>query len=200
MRVKNDVDARIVFLTADYCSLADKIAKDRPVELDMGCGNGSFTTQLAQRYPERQIFGSDVMLGRLRKLQRRNERLGVENLMALRVESRHLIGYMLPDACIDRLHLLCPDPWPKDKHRANRLMASDFLGRIARVLKPGGVFHFSSDDPEYFDPVVALINACGRFEFAPETLADIADIRSDFENRWIELGKTVRHAAWRRSV
>ena len=38
------------------------------VELDMGCGRGKFTLELAKRFPDRLILASDVMLGRLRKL------------------------------------------------------------------------------------------------------------------------------------
>lgn len=193
-----DAEKEILILTADYCSLRDHIPVDHICELDMGCGNGSFTTLLAQRYPERKIFASDVMLGRLRKLARRNGRVNVDNVSCLRVESRHLIGYMLPDNAFDRIHLLCPDPWPKDKHRVNRLMSSNFMGRLVRVLKSGGIFHFSSDEPEYYFPTVELVTRSGLFELAPDAIADIADIRSDFENRWLTLGKPVRHIAWRK--
>ena len=89
------------------------------VELDMGCGKGSFTTMLATRYPARTVLAADVLSDRLRKLVRRNRREGVDNMIVLKCEARMLIARILPDACLDRLHILCPDPWPKDKHRGN---------------------------------------------------------------------------------
>lgn len=200
MSGKNHPDHQIAILTASYCSLADEFVPGPFTELDMGCGNGSFTTQLAQRYADRRIFASDVMLGRLRKLQKRNNRLGVPNVRCLRVESRHLMGYMIPDGALDRLHLLCPDPWPKEKHRANRLMSSDFYGQIFRVLNTDGIFHFASDEADYFASVSEQILISGLFEPAFESIADIADIHSDFEKRWLLLGKPVQHGAWRKVI
>ncbi len=197
MIVPHPEDENIHILTASYCSLRDLFPLDQTIELDMGCGSGSYTTQLAAKYPERKVFASDVMIGRLRKLVKRNIRENVDNISALRVESRHLLGYMIPDACIDRLHLLCPDPWPKDKHRANRLMASDFVTHIARILKPYKVFHFSSDDAPYFDAVVEVMDQSGRFVRDDSQIADLEGIQSDFERRWLAQGKPVRHAAWR---
>ena len=66
------------------------------------------------------------------------------------------------------------------------------------MLKPEGIFHFSSDDEAYCDAVRRVIAASHLFEEAPEAVADIADVRSDFEVRWLEEGKAVHHAAWRR--
>lgn len=185
-------------LTARYEALDVLFPTDGICELDMGCGSGSFTTALAQRYPERHVFASDIMIGRLRKLQKRVIRLGLEQFYCLRIDSRHLLGYGVPDAVIDRLHLLCPDPWPKDKHRANRLICSDFVARIHRVLKRDGIFHFSSDDTDYFHQVVKVINDSNLFAQADAAIDDIKDIKSDFEKRWLSLNKSVEHMAWRK--
>ena len=188
-------DAQIRFFTGTY-----ELYPFEPgiVELDLGCGAGSFAAALARRYPERRILAADVMVGRLRKLIRRRERMDLSNLEVLRVEARHLIGRMLPDGSVDRIHLLCPDPWPKDRHSGHRLLTSDFAARLHRVLKPEGIFHFSSDDLPYVGAVRRVIAASGLFAAAPETLDDLADLKSDFERRWNDEGKRVHHAAWRR--
>ena len=66
------------------------------VELDLGCGKGSFTTELAKRHPERIILAADVLSGRLRKLVKRNQREGVENMRVLKAEARMLVARLLP--------------------------------------------------------------------------------------------------------
>lgn len=191
----HEEDAKIVFLTNVYGHYKPQ---GEVVELDLGCGSGSYTCQLAKLYPQSTVLGADVMVGRLRKVVRRAERCGADNLTVLRVEARSLLAKMLPDNSVDRIHLLCPDPWPKGRHRGNRLLASNFVTFLHRVLKENGVFHFSSDDEYYCGAVDRVISGSKLFEVADETIADLKGIRSDFEERWLAEGKTVLHRAWRR--
>ena len=55
----------------------------------------------------------------------------------------------LPDACLDRLFLLFPDPWPKARHAKRRFVHPAALPELARVLKPGAEWRVASDDPTY---------------------------------------------------
>ena len=169
---------------------------DSAVELDMGCGKGSFTTELAKRHPERLILAADMLSGRLRKLVKRNQREGVNNMRVLKAEARMLIARLLPDRALDRIHILCPDPWPKDRHSGNRLLSSDFMTHIHRVLKDNGVWHFSTDDLEYLEAVRKAVKASQLFRDEPERLSDIADVKTDFEVMWNEQGKAVYHHGW----
>ena len=55
----------------------------------------------------------------------------------------------LPDASIARVDLLYPDPWPKRRHWKRRFVQDDTVAMIARVLRPGGIFRFATDIPDY---------------------------------------------------
>ena len=189
-------DAKIRLLSREYLVL-DTDA-DMVNELDLGCGSGSFTAALAAKYPDRRIYCADVMLGRLRKVVRRLERSGSDNWEVLRVEARMLVGRMFPDGSLDRIHLLCPDPWPKGRHRGHRLLASDFTAALHRVLKPEGIFHFSSDDANYCDAVERVMTESRLFAPVADGAADLSDVKSDFELRWLGEGRTVRHRTWKR--
>jgi len=192
-------DAEIRFYTGTWELFPEEELKTAAaVELDLGCGVGSYTAELAKRYPGRRILAADVMVGRLRKLVKRCRRMEIGNMSILRVEARFLVGFMLPDESVDRIHLLCPDPWPKDRHSGHRLLTSDFVSQLHRVLRPEGVFHFSSDDEPYYEAVRKILETSKIFVEAPETIADLSDIKSDFELRWNEGGKPVRHLAYRR--
>ena len=102
---------------------------------------------------------------------------------------------IMPDSSLDRIHLLCPDPWPKMKHKGNRLLSSDFMMQLARVLKPGGVFHFATDDEPYLKLGMANVESSGLFTPGGE-ISDVADIKTEFERQWLAEGKTVTHIAW----
>ncbi|MBR2357608.1 MAG: methyltransferase domain-containing protein [Lentisphaeria bacterium] len=192
------LDASIFNLSAVYSLPEEVLSKTEtaPVELDMGCGKGSFTTELAKRHPERIILAADMLSGRLRKLASRNLREGVDNMRVLKAEARMLIARLLPDRALDRIHILCPDPWPKDRHSGNRLLSSNFMTHIHRVLKDNGVWHFSTDDQEYLAAVRKAVKASQLFGEDPSQLDDIADVKTDFEVMWNEQGKVVYHHAW----
>lgn len=168
----------------------------RPVEFDMGCGFGRYTLDLARRFPDRLVIGSDFCISRMRKLEKRAQVLGLANVELLYANSLELVGYLLPDGCVSRLHLLCPDPWPKSRHRARRLVTCDFLSRVARILAPAGVLHFSTDHQPYLDDVQAAVASVPCFRSAPEALADVQDLKTDFERIWNAQGKRVPHLAY----
>ena len=197
---KHKEDNFIYDLSEEYTTLSTSTDIDfsKTIELDLGCGKGSFTTQLAKRYPERTILAVDVLRGRLRKLVKRNKRENIENIIPIRAEARHLLGIMLPDKALDRLHILCPDPWPKTRHRAHRLLVSDFMGQLYRVLKDDGSFHFSTDDKPYYAFVTETLQKSGLFIQDDSLLDDISDIKSDFERLWEGKGLSVTHSGWRK--
>ncbi len=177
------------------------LPKDKVIELDMGCGKGRFTAELARRYPDRMVLANDIISERLGILERQAKREGLENLHVFRATSLPLVAYQLPPRSIDRMHLLCPDPWPKKRHTCRRLVCTDFLTKVPRVLKQGGIFHLSTDyDPYYEDWLEMFAKLPEIFEPAPEAMEDIADIKTNFELRWNSQGKSVNHIAYRLKI
>jgi tRNA (guanine-N7-)-methyltransferase len=73
----------------------------------------------------------------------------------------------LPDACLDRLFLLFPDPWPKARHAKRRFVHPATLPELARVLKPGGEWRIASDDPTYQAWVTDVLAAQNLFVVPP---------------------------------
>ena len=98
------------------------------LEVELGSGDGSFLAQRAAAYPERNFLGVERLLGRLRKLDRKARRAGLTNVRLLRIEAGYFLEYLLPATSVHALHLYFPDPWPKRKHRKNRLVNERFPG------------------------------------------------------------------------
>lgn len=169
---------------------------DAEVELDLGCGNGRFSEEAAARFPQRTFLAADIMMGRIRKCTNRARRAGHANVIPIRAEARLLVTTFLPDTSLNRIHILCPDPWPKARHRHHRLICSEFIGQIHRVLKDDGEFHFSSDDQPYLETVIRLIETSGLFKRDDSRMAEISDIKTDFELRWLNRDKPVTHCLW----
>ena len=160
--------------------LAEMFARPQPLEVELGSGDGLFLTQWAQAHPDRNFLGVERLLGRLRKLDRKGQRLGLTNLRLTRIEAGYFLGFLLPAQSVQALHLYFPDPWPKRKHRKNRLVQESFTKAAARVLAAGGFIYLRTDDADYFAQMREVFAANERFH-AVETPVQLSAVVTDFE-------------------
>ena len=122
-----------------------------PLQVDLGCGDGSFLCDLAQRRPDKNFVGIDRLVGRVGKACRKASAL--ENVRILNVESTYAVRYLLPEASVEAFYLLFPDPWPKRRHHRRRIVTTDFLDAIHRALAAGGVLRIATDQLDYFEQI-----------------------------------------------
>ena len=116
----------------------------------------------------------------------------------MRIEAAYFLEYLLPSASTTALHLYFPDPWPKRKHRKNRLVNERFPELVARVLVPGGVCYLRTDDEDYFAQMLEMFRPDTRF-VPVETPAELADVTTDFERGFQARGVPTNRAAYRLS-
>lgn len=181
---------------ADYFRKMDRseiCRGDRPLEIDLGCGDGKFLMEMAKEHPERDFIGVERLLGRVRKVCKKIAKRHLDNAHVLRLDSRYVVEWMLPEASVSRLHLLCPDPWPKFKHHRRRVMQLDFLESVRTCLQPGGEFLFMTDHEEYFDWSVSKVAAYGKFEVLDWTEDSFFYPKTDFQLQWEAEGKSMFH-------
>ena len=189
------VPERLEFVPEDYFRRLERheIVRDgRPLEVDLGCGDGKFLLEMAAHYPERDFLGVERLLGRVRKVCKKAAKQGLQNARVLRLECRYTAEWLLPLESVSRLHLLCPDPWPKLRHHRRRLIQEEFLEAIWQVLEPGGEFLFKTDHPEYFDWGVEKVEAFGKFQRLDWPEDAFFYPKTDFQLLWESEGKTLQ--------
>jgi tRNA (guanine-N7-)-methyltransferase len=169
----------------------------QPVEVDLGSGDGSFLAQYAQLHPERNFLGVERLLGRLRKLERKGLRAGLQNLRGLRLEASYLVEYLLPPESVQTLHVYFPDPWPKRKHRPRRLVNDRFPELARRALAPAGAVCLRTDNADYFRQMQEVFSAHPGFELA-ETPPDLSAVLTDFERDFQAKGIQTLRLVYRR--
>lgn len=182
------------FVPADYFRMLApaEICRDgRPLEVDLGCGDGTFLLEMARHHPERDFLGVERLLGRARKVCRKITRQHLENARVLRLESRYVIEWLLPEAAVSRVHLLFPDPWPKVRHHRRRLVQPDFLAAVSRVLVPGGELLFMTDHEEYFQWAEGKVDEVSCIERVAWDEDAFFYPKTDFQQLWESEGKTV---------
>ncbi|HMO43266.1 MAG TPA: tRNA (guanosine(46)-N7)-methyltransferase TrmB, partial [Phenylobacterium sp.] len=77
----------------------------------------------------------------------------------------------LPAASLQRVFILFPDPWPKARHHKRRLLQSELVEDLARVLAAGGRLRFATDWADYADWSLARLLASPHFDW-PAARAD----------------------------
>jgi len=151
---------------------------DVPLWLEVGFGGGEHTLDQIAAHPEVGYIASEVFENGLCALLTRLVPEGAEatgalprNLRLWPQDARHLLR-ALPDAALDRLFLMFPDPWPKARHAKRRFVHPELLPMVARTLKPGAIWRIASDDPTYQAWVHECMGAQAFF-----TLASLAEAR-----------------------
>lgn len=140
------------------------------VWLEIGFGGGEHLAEQASRHPDTLMIGCEPFLNGVGSALRHIDERGLENVRIHADDARELMA-ALPDASLDRVMILFPDPWHKARHNKRRLVQDAFAAEIVRLLKPGGRLRFVTDWKDYADW------ALERFERTPglEWTADRAD-------------------------
>lgn len=144
---------------------------NRPIELEIGFGAGEHLAAQAADRPGHGFIGCEPFLngvvgalGHVRDRTLANVRLHMGD--ALDVVER------LPDASLERLYLLHPDPWPKARHAKRRMVNDGPLDLFAAKLRPGGEFRLGTDDPTYCRWAMMVMNRRTDFIWDAQTPAD----------------------------
>src|SRR5262249_53397014 len=69
----------------------------------------------------------------------------------------------LPPASLDEVHIFFPDPWHKKRHHKRRLIQSEFVDVLARVVKPGGRVLLATDWQDYAEQMLEVLDAHNAF-------------------------------------
>lgn len=138
--------------------------------LEIGFGGGEHLAAQAARNPQAVIIGCEPFLNGVASLLRHIDEGGLKNVRVHADDARAVVE-ALPDASLDRVMILFPDPWHKARHNKRRLVQDEFVADLVRVLKPGGRLRFVTDWKDYADW------ALERFERNPDLdwTADRAD-------------------------
>jgi tRNA (guanine-N7-)-methyltransferase len=168
----------------------------QPLEVELGCGDGTFLMQYSKAHPDRNILGVERLLGRIRKCDRKSFRLGLKNVRLLRLEASYTIQYMLPPESVAAIHVYFPDPWPKRRHHDRRLVNTAFLDAVQKNLAPGGALYLRTDDADYFKQMLAAGRSHAGFQ-ETETPGDLASFITDFERNFNARGIPTLRAAFR---
>ncbi len=130
----------------------------------------------------------------------RIERFDLRNVWISDDDCRFNMPRLLADNSVDIVHVLFPDPWWKDQHRAKRLFSPPFVDLLAAKLRAGALLHFKSDVREYGELVDYMVSGHGAFTGnQPDMVACIGENAPTHREHWCkEHGRPVYTYAFAR--
>jgi tRNA (guanine-N7-)-methyltransferase len=171
-------------------------ARAQPLEIELGSGDGSFLAQYAALHRSHNFIGVERLLGRLRKLDRKARRLGLENVRGVRIEASYFLEHLLPHVSAEAVHIYFPDPWPKRRHHKHRLINERFPFLARQALTDGGTVYLRTDNADYFARMKEVFAACPLFAETP-TPEELAATLTDFERGFLAKGVQTLRATYR---
>jgi tRNA (guanine-N7-)-methyltransferase len=141
------------------------------VRLEIGFGGGEHLIHRAQEQSGTGFIGVEPFVNSMAKLLSRVDALGLNNIRVYDDDATQVLDW-LPEASLDQIDLLYPDPWPKRKHWKRRFVSQVNLDRFHRVLKPGGLFCFASDIDTYVNWTLLHCRDHGGFDWQAEQSTD----------------------------
>ena len=141
------------------------------VRLEIGFGGGEHLIHRAVESPTTGFIGVEPFVNSMAKLLSRVDELELKNIRVYDDDATQVLDW-LPDASLDRIDLLYPDPWPKRKHWKRRFVSEVNLDRFHRVLKPGGLFLFASDIDTYVNWTLIHCRDHGSYQWQAEQSSD----------------------------
>lgn len=178
-------------------------ANDNPITLELGCGKGEYTIELARRYPHRNFIGVDIKGHRFWRGAKISQKEGLTNVAFLRTRLEFITHFFAPGE-VDEIWLTFSDPQPKDEKGTKRITGPYFVERYKQILKPGAFINVKTDSDllytwtleQYHKHGYNVVMASddvygslvGRVE---EPLNSLLQIRTFYEQMWLDMGKKI---------
>lgn len=178
---------------------------DNPIVLELGCGRGEYTVELAKLYPDMNFIGVDIKGARMwtGATQALNEKLG--NVAFLRTNIEIIDRFFGPGE-VQEIWLTFSDPQMKNVRK--RLTGTAFMERYRKFLVDGGLIHVKTDSNFLFTyttlmaghnnlPVLFRTEDLYHTGGLDEDTLRILSIQTYYESQWIGRGLNIKYMKFR---
>ncbi len=169
-----------------------------PIVLELGCGSGDYTNNLAKLYPNKKFIGIDIQGERLWIGAKQALREKINNAGFLRISIEQLDKFFDKNS-VEEIWITFPDPFPTKKQAKKRLTSVGFLKMYKKILKPNGLLRLKTDNACLFDySLESIADFGGQIKFCTNNVDktkrhELINIHTYFENKHRRLGTTIKY-------
>jgi tRNA (guanine-N7-)-methyltransferase len=172
----------------------------KPIVLELGCGKGEYSVELAKKYPHKNFIGIDIKGARFWRGAKTAVEESMSNVAFIRAQIE-LIEYLFDDNEIDEIWITFPDPQIKYKRTKHRMTNTVFLKRYKKILKPDGIVNLKTDSEFMHGYTLGLLHGEGHEilysnhdvyhqEGSPE---EVTSIQTYYEGQYLKDDKAITY-------
>ena len=176
---------------------------DHPIVLELGCGKGEYTVELAKLYPDVNFIGVDIKGARMWTGATQALKGGLKNVAFLRTNIEIIERFFAEDE-VQEIWLTFSDPQMKNPRK--RLTSTYFMERYRKFLVDGGIIHLKTDSNFLFtyttymvekNHLPVIVSTTDLYAAAENpSLKEAAAIQTYYESMWIARGLNIKYMKW----
>lgn len=173
-----------------------------PIILELGCGKGDYTIELAKRIPDKNFIGVDIKGDRLWVGCSKAIKENLSNVAFIRCQISN-IEHFFDRNEISEIWLTFCDPYPRTRDAMRRLTSPKYFLLYEKILKPNSIVHLKTDNEQLYSYTLQVCNEFGIpiLEKSENIYHDnltgiITEIQTNYEKKWITKGRNIYYLAF----
>mgnify|MGYP003575173672 CR=1 FL=1 len=178
---------------------AKHFGNDRKLILELACGKGEYTVNLARKYPDTNFVGIDYKGNRIWRGAKTALEDGIPNVAFLRIQIENILDYF-GEGEVSEIWITFPDPQPQISREKKRLTFPGFLAKYRRILAKGGVVHLKTDNDPLYEYTLEKIRehhlVLHRHTadlYHSELVDDVLSIKTYYEKKYLLTDKNINY-------
>jgi tRNA (guanine-N7-)-methyltransferase len=172
---------------------------EAPLVLELACGKGEYTVNLAQLFPHKNFIGIDYKGNRIWRGAKTATEEGIDNVAFLRIQIEHILDYF--DAAeVCEIWITFPDPQPQVSREKKRLTAPRFLEKYKVILQESAPINLKTDNDDFYAFTLETIDQLGlklhvRTEdlYRSDLVNEVLSIKTYYEKKYLTHHKNINY-------
>lgn len=181
-----------------FQKICDYFGHKKGFTLELGCGQGDYTINLAKLHPRKNFIGVDRKPSRIYNGAKHSNEIKITNVGFL-VGYAELLAEIFEPFSVDEIWITFPDPYPRRSSMKKRLTHPRFLEIYRKILKSGGVVSLKTDDDTLYNYTLKVIDELGlklitesNDLYSSDKLTDEEKILTKYERQHLADGKKIK--------
>lgn len=175
---------------------------ENPLVLELACGKGEYSVDMARHFPERNFIGVDFKGNRIWRGAKTAIEEKIDNVAFLRIQIEDILSFFA-DGEVSEIWITFPDPQPQKSRIKKRLTNPAFLEKYKQLLTPKGIMHLKTDDNglyaytlETLDHPHYTVQIKTDDLYQSEWLNAVLSIKTYYEQKYLAVNKNIHYIRW----